>query len=65
MKGFTVLSYYDYMGNFDGTLSTWDDCEGYERNCTETDEGHADIYEYLHEDEEILIRVESYEFSEG
>ena len=55
--------YYD--SNFDGTLSTWDGCDGYEYNCTESDDGYAHISEFLLEGEERWIRVGSYEYGEG
>lgn len=56
----------DYLSSgFDGTLSTWDGCEGYDLNCTEIDEGSASIFEYLYEGQELIIRVGSYEYGEG
>jgi hypothetical protein len=62
--------YYDflveYSGSFDGTLATYAVCD-YESiyHCAEAEEGSAYISEWLMENESLIIRVASYEGSEG
>ena len=61
-----VLEYDTMYGTFAGTLATYAECDSESMyNCTETDEGSAYISEWLLQDEVILIRAASYEYSEG
>jgi hypothetical protein len=62
---FNIELYCDYYSSFDGTLSTWDGCEGYDLSCTEVYEGYGYASEYLYEGQEILIRIGSYTGGEG
>jgi hypothetical protein len=55
---------FDSPSNFAGTLAIFDMCGGNMYSCTETYMNSAQIYCSLNEDEVLLIRVASYEFSE-
>jgi hypothetical protein len=56
---------FEFSSNFAGTLAIYDVCGGNMYSCTETYMNSAQIFHSLNQDEVLLIRVASYESSQG